>query len=140
MLIAMNPEVKKEVIINELEESSATYLDSAAWAEAFESLRDYDISAPKYPNAFSSSKMGNREVFTRAEKQKNGLQNLTIINDGSKKTITGEIHEKTSIYDNYQQLKITIEDDLIAKIELSGSQKMILLDTTKYESLLEVVR
>jgi len=136
-LIELNPKVDKTVRINGLEESSSIPLDSVGWVEEFQQLRDYDISSPKYINAFSSKKESTTLSFTRLELG-SGLQSLMISEIGDVTTIEGKIKEKTSIYDNSQMLKITIMNGLISSIDLTGTQKMILLDTTRYQSVLRI--
>jgi len=132
-LIASNPLVKKEVEINGQRESQTTNYDSLQWSEELKLLWDLDISAPRYRNAFDQTS----EVplaFERNEKDKNGLQSLTITSGN----IKGEIIENTSIYSNHQRVEIAFSNKKISSIKVEGFQKMVLLDTTFYSSTIEI--
>ena len=133
MLITSNPTVTKEVEINGKREKVTSSYDSLQWSEELKILWDLNIAAPRYRNAFDQI-ASEPLTFSRNEEGVSGLQSLVI----DKQFIRGEIMENTSIYSNYQHIEIGLNTKGIASITVRGYQKMVLLDTTFYSSIIDL--
>ncbi len=127
----------KEVVIDNNKELQVIQLDTSGWRDEFSIIRDLDLNVPNYVGAFDIQEGDNFIQYYRSDGQDVPIEYVEyqFREDGSLKSIKGSFMDDKArlIYSVYREYELNFDSGLLQAYRITGFQKMMLKDTTRFE-------
>lgn len=139
ILITTNPTINKTVKIGEEVEQQSVQFDSLGWTKELSVFSQMDPNKPSNVNAFMVQRSGSKVTFSRKDPSEQGLLLLSLTYNGDDLVaLSGTHFSETSVYIMEQELSMSIANDRISTYNIQGFQKMIYMDSTKFDVSVQI--
>ncbi len=129
----------KRVSLGSVVEVDTFQMDTDKWKQELSFFKDINPNLPDYTGVFE---MTDTELLTSLrpkEGEDASLKMLTILREGSKRSIKATLHQEAPIYTHHQNINVLFEEGAIRSYQVDGYQKILLQDTIKFSITCDIL-
>lgn len=116
-------------------ESRSFTPDSTDWQREFAMIRQFNLNKPNFVGSYTLEASGEELVYVPKYQDKLEIKDFqrAYTDDGKLKSLAIRFESDKYLYEVQQTVNLDFQGDLIKTFNISGRQKMIMLDAVEYQ-------
>ena len=125
--------LEKTVSLDGSSETNTLRLDSVGWANELAFFKEINPNQPGYVGVFQKESNKDQLTLTLNPEEKGILMQLKLDGvEGAYRRIDAVIHEDKDVYVHHREITVFFEQNQIRRYSISGYQKLLFNDTTRF--------